>query len=459
MRFPNTTALVFAFIGSVLANPGVSPASVSKDADPGTSFNIDKVVTTPEILPKPDVVLLIDVTGSMGGVIENIKKNLINVISDVSAVQPNAYFAVASFGDYRDTNRFQVDQGLTNNALLLQTAVNSLTARFGIDEPEDWINALYQLSNGAIAFREGSSRIIVLVSDAPSHEPSNGHTLDGDTIAALNKNAIRVIGVNVGIKHLDQLGQATKVTTATGGVIIDSAVDAVTKAIVSGLKNLDVTVKPEVISCNAGLTVKFAPTETKVSSGAVATFHETVKVADDATQNANLQCLVRFLLNDTPGGNTFIQSVSVAVNQMGCFTCDPHPGKNLCHVTTSCAPTPYGTMCLTRPGYKADGADDDNVKVQWRMKWPVSGHEHRVAVVPGRSSDTLCDPKNTGPDVCKEVKVADCKAAAAAPEGARLDDIDQQAPGGVRLDDIDQQAPAGARLDDPDQKVIGDGEL
>lgn len=90
-------------------------------------------------------------------------------------------------------------------------------------------------------------------------------------------------------------------------------------------------------------------------------------------------------------------------------------------------------MCLTRPGYKADRTDDNDVKVQWRMKWPVSGHEHRVAVVPGRSADTLCDQKNKGSDVCKEVKVADCKAAAAAPEGALLDVTDQKIIGGGEL--------------------------
>ncbi|KAH8669641.1 hypothetical protein BGZ60DRAFT_528115 [Tricladium varicosporioides] len=430
MRFSNTTALAFALIGSALAGPGVSPPSVSKDADPGTLLNIDKVVTTPEIPPKPDVVLLIDVTSSMGSSIENIKTNLVNVISDVSRVQPNAQFAVASFGDFIDPNRFQVNQALTSDLPTLQSAVNSLRAQLGGDIPEDWINALFQLSTGAVTFRGDSSRIIVLVSDAPSHEPSNGHTLDGDTIAALKGKAIRVIGVNVGNKQLDQSGQATKVTTATGGIIIDSAVDTVTKAITSGLKNLEVTVKPDVVSCDVGLTVKFTPTETKVSSGAVVTFHETVKVADDAAQNVTLQCFVRFLLNGTPGGNAFVQRVAVAVNQMGCFTCIPQPGKNLCHPTTSCAPTPYGTMCLTRPGYKADSTDNDNVKVQWRMKWP--GHEHRVAVVPGTSANTLCDPKNTGPNVCKEVKVADCKAAV-TPEGPPLDDTDQRVIGNEEL--------------------------
>jgi hypothetical protein len=91
-----------------------------------------------------------------------------------------------------------------------------------------------------------------------------------------------------------------------------------------------------------------------------------------------------------------------------CQLCIPYPGQNLCHPTTACSFTPYGNMCLTRPGYKADGAADDDLSVQWRMEWPVPGHEHRVAVFPGRSADTLCDSKNAGPDICKEVSIADC---------------------------------------------------
>ncbi|KAH8669018.1 hypothetical protein BX600DRAFT_435527 [Xylariales sp. PMI_506] len=406
MRFFRTIAVAFAIFNPVIASPGVSPASVSKNVDPGSSFSIEKVVTTPEIPPDPDVVLLVDVTGSMSAAINDIKTNLINVISTVNGVQPNAQFAVVSFGDLADPNGFQVNQGLTNSFSALQAAVNSLRAELGQDTPEDWINALYQLSTGAVTYRAGSSRIIVLVSDAPSHDPSGGHSL-GDAINALKSEAIRVIGVN--IQNLDQNGQATAVTEATGGTIIGSAADAVSKAIVSGLKNLDVTVTPNVVTCDPDLTVNFDPSETKVTSGDVVTLDETVQVVrTDATQGATLYCSVEFLLNGKSGGPAFVQSLAVTVNKLGCDTCDPRPGKNLCHITTSCTPTPYGTMCLTRPGYKADGAHDDEMAKQWRLKWPVPGHEHRVAVKPGTPSNTLCDSKNTGPNVCKEVILAGC---------------------------------------------------
>jgi hypothetical protein len=129
---------------------------------------------------------------------------------------------VTSFGDFRDPNRFQVNQALTSDPLTLQNAVNSLKAELGENEPEDWINALFQFSTGAVTFRDGSSRIIILVNDAPNHEPSNGHTLDGNTIVALKGKTIRVIGINVGVKHFNQLGQAIKISAmihAQGGVV------------------------------------------------------------------------------------------------------------------------------------------------------------------------------------------------------------------------------------------------
>lgn len=409
MHFSLPSALAFAIAGTVLADPGVSPASVNRASDPGSSFSIDKVVTTPKILPKPDVVLLVDVTASMTDAIENIKTNLRTVISTVDSEQPDAQFAVVSFGDLRDPNGFQVNQALTDNPTAVQDAVDSLTAAYGDDVAEDWINALYVISTGAITFREESSRIIVLVSDANSHDPSGGHTL-AETINVLDAKDIRVIGVNIGA--LDSDGKASAVTTATGGIIVGSTADEVHNAIISGIRNIDITVTPDVVSCDSGLTVEFNPRMTRVSSGTTVTFHETVTVADNAPQGATGTCVVRFLLNGAPGGTTFVQRVTVPVNQLGCFTCNPQSGKNLCHPTTSCAPTPFGTMCLTRPGYKADGVADDDVKVQWRMNWPVPGHEHRVAVKPGTSANTLCSPEHTGNNVCKEVVVAHCSAEA-----------------------------------------------
>jgi hypothetical protein len=119
-----------------------------------------------------------------------------------------------------------------------------------------------------------------------------------------------------------------------------------------------------------------------------------------------------------PGSKTFTDHsfgipyiLATNITAPTCQLCIPFPGENLCHPTTACSFTPFGDMCLTRPGFKADGAADDDLRVQWRMNWPVPGHEHRVAVFPGTSADTLCDSKHVGQDVCKEVSIADCGAS------------------------------------------------
>ncbi|KAK3897816.1 hypothetical protein C8A05DRAFT_38602 [Staphylotrichum tortipilum] len=326
MRFSITAAVLSALAGSALGNsPGVSPASVNQDANPNSSFNIEKVVNTPEIPPKPDIVLLVDVTGSMSGAIANVKANLVNVISTVKASQPEAEFAVASFGDINDPNPFQVRQDLTADPGALQAAVNTLSASGGGDFPEDWINALFKVSTGSVSFRPDSSRVVVLVGDAPSHDPSGGHTL-ADAITALKAQNIRVLAVNVG--QLDFSHQATEVTTATGGSIVPSDANSVSDAILNGLKNLDVTVKPDVVSCDPGLTIAFAPTETTVPSGSATTFTETVNVTSDAAQGSTLHCSVRFLLNGVPGGDAFIQSVAIKVKDVTPPTAECKDGPN-----------------------------------------------------------------------------------------------------------------------------------
>lgn len=416
MRYLKPIAVAFSLISPALSAPGVTPNSVSRELAPGSAFAINKVVTTPEILPKPDVVLLVDVTGSMSDALADLKTNLISIVTSVNA-QPDARFAVVSFGDAGDFDGgFRVVQDLTSNFDDVQDAVNSLNAGGGGDTPEDWINALFLVSNGAVSFRApgSSTRIVVLVSDNPSHDPSNGHTLQQAT-DALVAAQIRVIGVDVTTpfnEGLDGQGQATHVTTATGGVVIPagSSADAVSSAIITGLKRLDVTIQPQVVSCDAGLSVTFQPPSVTVSSGSVVNFLETVRVAANAPQGSTLRCSVRFLLNGTPGGDAFIQSISVKVNILGCFNCDPTSGKNLCHITTSCTNTPFGPMCLTRPGYKADGAADNNLDIQWRLNWGTPGHEHRVAVKPGTPSNTLCSRENVGVNVCREVSIGSCRA-------------------------------------------------
>ena len=304
----------------------VDPATVARPIARGAATTIDTTVHTQGVPQQPDIVLLIDQTGSMAGPIQDVKTNLPEVIKKVLDQQSSAHFAVAAFGDVDDTPAsrvFTVAQQLIPaetpaQVQQLDDAIAGLVAAGGGDTPEDWINALHQVSTGQVSFRPDSSRIVVLIGDAPSHDPSIGHSLT-DVIPELTGQGIRVIAIPVGT-GLDSLGQATAVTTATNGVVTPiSNADEVAKQIVAGIGDLPVRVTPVVRSCDPGLSVTFAPDGTVVVPGGTdAKYTETARVADTAPAGATLHCTVDFRLD---GENTvrsgYTQRITAHVHDPG----------------------------------------------------------------------------------------------------------------------------------------------
>lgn len=190
LLLPSTTALA--------APAGVDPSTVDLSLLPGQSTTIAKNVTTTQIPANPDLVMLADTTGSMGPAIDNVRANASEVTNTVLASQPTAQFGVVEYKDESDGPAlFRVDQDITADAGAVQTGINQWIAGGGGDLPESAINALFQVATGAVHFRPDDSRIVAWFGDAPSHDPSNGHTL-AQTIAALQAADIRVIAVNVG---------------------------------------------------------------------------------------------------------------------------------------------------------------------------------------------------------------------------------------------------------------------
>lgn len=335
VRVAVAAAAAFMFTASaVSAAPGVEPAAVDKSVNPGASFDVAKVVGTSPLPPKPDIVMLIDTTGSMGEEIANVQAKLAAAITEIKAAQPDAQGAVVSYKDESDgAGLFEVRQDLTGSEAALQAAVDGLSASGGGDLPEAWGYALWRVSTGAITYRPDSSRIVVLVGDAPTHDPSNGHTL-ADAVTELQADNARVVAVDVSGLDADggtpdsPAGQATLVTSATGGVIVPAGGD-VTGAILAGLKNLDATVTHEA-TCDTGLSVTFDAASRTVPSGSDANFVETFTVGADALQGGTLKCTVKFLVNGTDAGPAFVQSVTVHVNDVtpptgGCVL-GPNPG-------------------------------------------------------------------------------------------------------------------------------------
>ncbi|MEU8279720.1 vWA domain-containing protein [Microbispora bryophytorum] len=294
-------AMLVTGVGTAYAAPGVTPADVTLNLAPGESKTITKTVSTPAIPPKPDIAFLIDTTGSMGGVISNVRTNANTILSNVASAQPDAQFAVAEYKDAADSPPFRVAQNLTANHADVTSGINSLAAAGGGDFPEDGINGLFQVASGAVGFRPNSTRIVLLIGDAPSHDPSSGHTL-ANAISALQAADITVLAFD--LAGLDSTGQATAIADATDGQLFSGLnASEVSDTILAALHNLPVTVTHQLSDCDPNLSVSLTPGSRAVTSGDDTTFTETVSVGAGAEPGSTLTCKVDFLLNDvlSPG--------------------------------------------------------------------------------------------------------------------------------------------------------------
>ncbi|MER6800392.1 vWA domain-containing protein, partial [Amycolatopsis mediterranei] len=186
------SALLTPAAVAAAAPPGVDPATVDLTLSAGQSSTVTKHVTTSAVPPNPDLVLLADTTGSMSGAITNVRTNAGAITGDVLAAQPTAQFGVAEYKDFTDSVPFKVNQGITGDTAAVQAGINQWAASGGGDLPEADLNALYELASGAVTFRPDGTRIIAWFGDAPSHDPSGGHTL-AQTIDALKAANIRVV--------------------------------------------------------------------------------------------------------------------------------------------------------------------------------------------------------------------------------------------------------------------------
>jgi uncharacterized repeat protein (TIGR01451 family) len=293
--------------------PGVDPSAVALTLDPGASQDVAKVVHTPAIPPKPDLVFLSDTTGSMGGAIANVKANAVSVMNTVLAAQPQAQFAAAQYKDNfecsSDPFAFNLDQAITASTSAVQTGINTWSAFGGCDTPEQAIFALDRLATGATGFRSGSSRIIAWFGDAPSHE--DGGISLAQAINDLQAANIRVIAINVG--GLDSAGQATAITAGTGGVLLNGVSSSnVSAAILAGLSDLPATVAPTYTCSSPDVTLSYDAASKTVTSGDDVPFTETVSVAAGATPGENVNCDVFFTINGVRD-DTLHETVAVHV--------------------------------------------------------------------------------------------------------------------------------------------------
>lgn len=231
----------------------ISPSSFSATVDVGASVTVNKTITLdPTGAGRVDIFFLTDDTGSMGGVITNVRNTASGLLTNLNTRFADAAFGAGSYdGDPREgvpiasppaanlTAAYSRQAQITPGTAAALAGINTWAAGGGGDGPEANFFALHQiatqggatdglgttdpgLSTGlTTGWRAGAQAVIVWFGDIVSHTT----TVDqAEVIAALQANNVIVVGMNSGGAGggIDGSGQASAITSATSGTLINN---------------------------------------------------------------------------------------------------------------------------------------------------------------------------------------------------------------------------------------------
>lgn len=230
----------------------ITPASFDATIGVGGSVTVSKTITLdPGGAGRVDIFFLTDDTGSMSGPINNVKTTSAALLAALNGVYGDAAFGVGSYdGDPREGNpiasppaanltaAYSRQQMITTNTAAVSAGIATWAAGGGGDAPEANFFALHQVATSGgstdglgatdpgystgldTGWRTGAQPVIVWFGDVISHTT----TVDqAEAIAALVANDVIVVGMNSSTAGggIDGSGQASAITAATGGVLIN----------------------------------------------------------------------------------------------------------------------------------------------------------------------------------------------------------------------------------------------
>ncbi len=380
MRLPALLAVAALLAGFILVAParahdpifGVDPASVEVSLDPGASTDVTKTVHTPEIPPTPDIFLLIDTTFSMNDDIATVQDKIEELIAGVSAGGlTDPAFGVGIYEDYpfdpwgsagAGDVAYDLVQTITTNTAAVIAAVNSLTLGDGASVPESGYEGLYQALTGAgrdlpqpdgsapdgdtadlgeidaglgAGFRPDAAQVIVLLGDAPFHNPGDpptstqfatGYPGPGQAEVAAALGDVSLFCLLPSALVLGGPGSQCTALGASNFEVGDASEDIV-DAIIAALGEVEVEVVPQATCDDPEVTVSWNPASQTVVSGEDAIFTETISASLAAPQGDTVECTVEFLV-DGELLDGFTQTVTVHINDVTAPTIACEQGTN-----------------------------------------------------------------------------------------------------------------------------------
>ncbi|NYT02869.1 MAG: VWA domain-containing protein [Methanosarcinales archaeon] len=163
-----------------------------------------------ESIKKVDVVVVFDTTGSMYGVIEQMKTNSINFANALSSSGIDYRLGLTQFDDFPDVcggdcgssasgdvpyNIFNGGQ-LTADPAEFASWVNTLVTHFGVDAPESHLAALHHTVTDQLWRGGDVQKVVILITDAPPHADGECCNYEGDTYDGI-KSLLIASGVRV----------------------------------------------------------------------------------------------------------------------------------------------------------------------------------------------------------------------------------------------------------------------
>ncbi|MZK49862.1 flagellin [Clostridium beijerinckii] len=214
-------------------------ASINDIAN-NTEFNTIKVLcppnsgnsTPPKWTPgTADIVFVIDITGSMGSKINEVKNNIDGFINKITENGIDVNMGLVTYGDVNLNQGGDpvVKTTMTSNLEEFKSYINSISLTGGGDYYESGLEGIADAANGALSysFRADSAKQIILVTDAPVHDnntDSDGgdglSNFDIDDVAAnVKSNGIKLTVVST--EEVDTKTQFERLYGTTGGEYIN----------------------------------------------------------------------------------------------------------------------------------------------------------------------------------------------------------------------------------------------
>lgn len=167
-------------------------------------------------VPDVDIVFCVDTTASMQDDIDAVKAKLGELVDALAAAHPDWQVGVATYRDRGDDYEAKTIQTLTRDKALAQAGVDALKAEGGGDYREH-VYAGLDVALREQPWREGASRRILLIGDAPPHESYKDDPRNFTNVTALaNEKSVQIHSIGVACDAACAL-LVSAIDGATGG--------------------------------------------------------------------------------------------------------------------------------------------------------------------------------------------------------------------------------------------------